>query len=100
MKQEYVDQADKKKIIGILTVLFPEAKIYLFGSRARGTASAFSDIDIALDTKTIIDRLRMSEAIAMLNESNIPYKIDVVDVYEVPEAMRSQIYKEGILWKT
>ena len=94
-----IDSEAKNKLVGILSVLFPDAKIYLFGSRARGTATEFSDIDIALDEGKTIDRLRIGEAVAMLNESNIPYKIEIVDMHELPEAMVQQIKKDGILWK-
>jgi len=90
----------KNKIIGILTVLFPDAKIYLFGSRARGTHSDRSDIDIALDESKVIRPGRLGEAVSMFAESNIPYKIDVVDLHSVSDDMRYFIKKEGILWKS
>jgi len=44
----------KNKRISILSVLFPNAKIYLFGSRARGTHEQKSDIDLAIDERLAI----------------------------------------------
>jgi predicted nucleotidyltransferase len=41
---------EKETIIRLLEALFPKVKIYLLGSRARGTYSVTSDIDLALDT--------------------------------------------------
>jgi len=90
----------KEKIIGILTVLFPKAKIYLFGSRAREDHGPRSDIDIAIDEGKPIMPARMGEASDMLAESNIIYKIDVVDLHTVSDKMREFILKEGILWKS
>ncbi|MFC1841640.1 nucleotidyltransferase family protein [Candidatus Dependentiae bacterium] len=87
----------KEKIIGILTVLFPDAKIYLFGSRARGTHSEKSDIDIAIDEGKEIRPGRIGEAINMFAESRIPYKVDVVDFHGISEKMQYFIKKEGIL---
>ena len=90
----------KNKIIGILVVLFPDAKIYLFGSRARGTHSDRSDIDIAIDEGKVIRPGRLGEVINMFAESDIPYKIDVVDLHSVSDDMRYFIKKEGIVWKS
>jgi len=90
----------KEKIIGILTVLFPKAKIYLFGSRARGTYSKKSDIDIAIDEGKEIRPMRMGEAKGMFEASTIPYKVDILDFHCTSDKMRSNILKEGILWKS
>jgi hypothetical protein len=36
-----------------------------------------------------------------IENSNIPYKVDVVDLSQVSESFRKQILKEGkILWKS
>ena len=88
-----------KTIIKLLTVIFPEAKIYLFGSRARGDFQEHSDIDIALDGKRKLESIEVGQAREMLNASNIPLKIEVVDLHRVPEAMKQNILREGIEWK-
>lgn len=44
-----IDEKTKHKIIAVISALMPDVKIYLFGSRARGTNSRTADIDIALD---------------------------------------------------
>jgi len=89
----------KRKIIGILTVLFPEAKIYLFGSRAKGKARPFSDIDIALDAGKKLELARIGEVRDMFKESNIPFSFDFVDLQSVSQEFRDVVLKEGILWK-
>lgn len=94
LEQEY-----KQKIIGILSVLFPNATIYLFGSRARSTHDKSSDIDIAIDAGKKLYHTNVGEARDMLAESNIPYCIDIVDLHSVSTEMKKQIKKEGILWK-
>ena len=89
---------DKRKILGVLKTLFPKGDIYLYGSRARGSHSKFSDIDLAIDMHKEIPLHATNEARSMLNESNIIYKMDVVDMHRIPEKMREHIKKEGILW--
>lgn len=90
----------KNKIVAVLSALFPDAKIYLFGSRARSTNQEFSDIDIALDASKKLRRADVGEARNMLAESYIPYQIDIVDFHDVSEDMRKFILQEGILWKS
>lgn len=91
----------QQKIVGVLSVLFPTAKIYLFGSQARGTATRASDIDIAIDEGArILPIGRIAEARDMLNASNLPYKIEVVDLHAISTLMKEQVEKDGILWKT
>jgi len=99
MEKVALEPEYKDKIMGILTVLFPKAKIYLFGSRARGTHSDRSDIDLAIDEGKAIRPRRIGEANNMFAESNIPYSIDVVDMHSISEKMKELILKEGILWK-
>jgi len=94
-----IDEESKNKIIAILAALFPRAEIYLFGSRARGTQSPRSDIDIALKKDKEISRSAIGEIISMFENSCIPYKIQIVDFNAVSDAMRSSIIDEGILWK-
>jgi len=89
----------KRKIIAVLSALFPDATIYLFGSRARGTHYARSDIDIALDAGKVLPYVDVGEARDMLAESNISYKIDIVDIQSVSAEMREAIYREGIIWR-
>ena len=38
-----------KKIVKLIKSCFPDANIYLFGSRANGSFRETSDIDIAID---------------------------------------------------
>lgn len=94
IKTEY-----KTKIIRVLSALFPEATIYLFGSRAQGTHRPGSDVDIALDAGKKLNRFDVGEARNMLNNSNIPYQFDIVDLQNVSDEMKNIILREGIVWK-
>lgn len=94
-----IDERTKRIIIGVIKTLLPDAKIYLFGSRARGTQSERSDIDIAVDTGRKLKRVQVGEARDMINESHILYKVDIVDFQNISEEMRQHINKEGVLWK-
>ncbi len=93
-----LDEKTKNKIVGIISVLMPEAKIYLFGSRAGGSYKKYSDIDIALDAGKSLESIDVDEVECMLNESNIRHLIDVLDFHSVNPAMQESIMQEKVIW--
>lgn len=98
VNDKMLDNAIKQKIIDLICVLIPTAKIYLYGSRARGTNRPNSDIDIALDAEKIIEWSKLDEVRTVLEATNIPYKIDVVDLKSASQSFANVILNEGILW--
>jgi len=75
---------------------FPQEHIYLFGSRARGDASTYSDIDIAIESSRTLSE-KLSQVRFDIEESLIPYKVDLVELPKAPY-LREIIQKEGVLW--
>lgn len=71
-------------------------RVYLFGSWARGTQHRGSDVDIAIDGG---NPGRIGALRELLEESTIPYRVDVVDMRLASESLREQIRKDGIAWK-
>jgi predicted nucleotidyltransferase len=72
----------------ILAAHLPEATVFAFGSRARGTARPHSDLDLAVaaDAPLPLDRLEaLRDAFAA---SNLPMQVDVVDYRAVSAAFR------------
>ena len=64
------------------------ARAYVFGSRARGGARQYSDLDLALewDRPLGLDLIgRIAEA---LSESDLPYKVDIVDLLTVDSVLQ------------
>ena len=92
-----VDLQSKEKIIKILNALFGDTKIYLFGSRAKGSYSQWSDIDLGLDKGKKIDFVDIGEAKDVMVTLNIPYKVDIVDINNVSQDMKNIILKEGVI---
>ena len=54
------------------------AKVFIFGSRARGTEQKFSDIDLCYQDLNNIPSAKLYELLMDIEESNFPYKIDLV----------------------
>ena len=89
----------KKIIIPIIRKYAPDAKIILYGSRARGDDRAGSDIDVALDVGEEIDRAVLSQILEALEESELPINFDIVDFHAISESMQKEILKDGVIWK-
>jgi len=89
----------KNIIVPIIEKHVPQAKIVLYGSRARRDDREGSDIDISLDNGTVIDEYVMSKVIGDLEESSLPIPFDIVDFRAVSDEMQGKIKKDGILWK-
>jgi uncharacterized protein len=74
-------------------------RVYLFGSRAKGTAYQGSDADIAVIADEDIS-LTLSRVRAILEESTIPYKIDLVDLNRTSPDFQEKVLADGVLiWK-
>jgi len=71
-------------------------KIYLFGSRARGDNSIFSDVDIGIISDNDISK-HIVYLRELLEESSIPYKIDIVDLSK-NDRLYKIVLQEGIRW--
>lgn len=76
-----------------------DVKIYLFGSWARGIQRNSSDIDIAIEYKSGEGYSRISELRESIEESSIPYRVDVVDIRRVSKDFAEKVRKDGVVWK-
>jgi predicted nucleotidyltransferase len=85
--------------VPIIVKYLPDAKIILYGSRARGDAREGSDIDVALDMGKEIDRLAMVNIVGDLEESSLPIHFDIVDFTKVSLDMQKRILRDGVIWK-
>ena len=77
-----------------------EVQIVLFGSRARGDYGKTSDIDIGILPNGEINRKELILLREKVENSNIPYKVDVVNLSQTSKEFIEKALKEGILWKS
>jgi len=76
-------------------------ELYLFGSHARGAATAFSDVDIAVihTDAARINRAALNE-VADRHRADVEYTYVEADVFKIDENplhVSSSIKKEGVL---
>lgn len=89
----------KDRIVTIISMFFPNAKIYLFGSYARGDFTRSSDVDIAIDAGAPISLVEKSQIKNMIEALNLIQNVDVVDYQSIPHLLQQKVLKEGIVWK-
>lgn len=86
-------------LMSLITSRLPDAKVYLFGSRARSTQQPGSDIDIALETSEAIDPDILLSLYSEIDDSSIPVSVDFVDMKRASEELLNEIRATGVLWK-
>lgn len=62
---------------------------YVFGSRSKGNHRPLSDLDIV--SKSALSKLQISEIHELLEESNLPYKVDLILWDEIDESFKNNI---------
>jgi type I restriction enzyme S subunit len=75
----------------------PHVPVWVFGSRARGGAKPWSDLDLAVITTEPLP-LTVSAALAeAFSESDLPWRVDVVDWATTSDAFRKIIERDRVL---
>lgn len=93
MKTPHIDiHPDHWAIVrDILQRHIPQCEVWAFGSRAKWTAKKYSDLDLAVFNNEPLP-LSLSAALTDdFSESDLPWKVDVVDWATTSEAFRKII---------
>ena len=89
---------DHLKIVEeILEKHVPDREVWAFGSRVNGTAKATSDLDLVVIGENPLDFQTLGALRDAFSESNLPYKVDVVDWATISETFREIIWKEKVV---
>jgi predicted nucleotidyltransferase len=94
LQKEEIDLIKKK-----IEKIFPvdtDLKVFLFGSRARGTHKRYSDLDLAFKSKDKDLDSKLYQLKEELEESSIPLKIDLVNWDNIIQDYLPQIKKQKI----
>lgn len=75
-----------------------EATVYLFGSFATGGAHRSSDIDVAIDAAAPLPPALLSQLREELEDSRVPYRVDLVDLADADPAFRERVRRTGRVW--
>ena len=97
MKPIDINPADMDIVLGILRDLAPEIEVRAFGSRVAWSARETSDLDLALMTDEQLPTSRMADLREAFSESDLPFKVDLLDWAAVAENFRKIIEREYVV---
>lgn len=92
------DRKELERVFAPIRASRAGVEFKLFGSRARGDARRTSDIDIALYSPSAIPTADMAALREALEESRVPFRVDLVDYAKADSELRAAIDSESIPW--
>ena len=88
-----LDRSDEQlaTVRGILASYVPDREVRAFGSRVTGSAKPFSDLDLAIMGDTALDFRTVAALKDAFAESDLPFRVDVLDWAATDEQFRAII---------
>ena len=90
LKQEYLNELYK-----IFQEYCPNAEIWAYGSRLNGDSHSGSDLDLTVKSFNE-DKKYLSDLKELLNESDIPFLIDISEYEKLPTSFQNEINRNYI----
>ncbi|MFH1727176.1 MAG: nucleotidyltransferase domain-containing protein [Pseudomonadota bacterium] len=93
-----LSQSELAIIRHILSKLFAELKmqVFVFGSRSNNSNNKASDLDLLLKSAAVIDPALIEKLKEAFEESNLKFKVDILDYNRVDEKFLQSI-SDGLL---
>ena len=86
-------------VLDILRQHVPDREVWAFGSRATRTAKRHSDLDLAVISEEPLSLETAARLADAFSESDLPWRVDVVDWATTGEAFRRIIERDKIVLK-
>jgi type I restriction enzyme S subunit len=80
----------------ILKKYIPQYEVLVFGSRAKNKAKPYSDLDLAIITTSPLPLQVRANLADAFSESDLPWKVDIVDWSLTSENFKQIILREKI----
>ena len=71
------------------------AKVWIFGSRARGDQNKFSDLDLMVESEKDISSY-LGQIQEILENGNFPYKVDIIQSKDFAESYRDSFERDRL----
>ncbi len=78
----------------------PDREVLVFGSRATWTATEYSDLDLAIMGEDPLSPYTVAALAEDLGESDLPFKVDLVDWALVDDGFRGIIRRNAVTVQT
>ena len=86
-----------QQVHGILQRLLAGYQVWAFGSRAEGRSKAYSDLDLVIVSTEPLPLALLAEVAEAFSESDLPWKVDLVDWATTSEVFRQRILAHKVV---
>ena len=86
-----------REVSRILQTIVPQYTVWAFGSRVTGKAKPYSDLDLAIITTQPLSLDVYASLTDAFEESELPWRVDIVDWATTSESFRRLIEKNKIV---
>lgn len=83
--------AQRKTVADILQRFAPDCEVRAFGSRVRGAARSYSDLDLAIVSSEKLPFKKLAALRIAFEESDLPFRVDVLDWHSVSPEFKQVI---------
>jgi predicted nucleotidyltransferase len=87
---------DREFLISLIGQYLPRTPVWAFGSRVKGTSHPWSDLDLAAFTRAE-QRPQVSLLKEAFEESNLPFRVDLLEWDGLPESFKETIKAEHVV---
>jgi predicted nucleotidyltransferase len=92
-----LDEHDLSIVRDVLAAHLPPGfSVQVFGSRAKGTPKRYSDLDLAFKGDEPLTLSQVADLQDAFSESDLPFKVDVVDWLSASPYMQAVIDRDGV----
>ena len=88
--------AQRRTVQAVFAQHLPGTPVWLFGSRATGQARPFSDLDLLVAPAQPIGWSTLAALRDAFEASELPFRVDIVDVRELAPGMRQRVDAEKL----
>lgn len=81
----------------ILQQFVPNLSVWAYGSRVKGTAQAYSDLDLAIITSIPLTFLQLAQLEEAFSNSDLAWKVDLLDWASANETFKNIVRKQYIV---
>ena len=97
-----LSEAHSGLVLGLIRQRLPHCTAMAFGSRVRGwprrgVPKPYSDLDIALWGLRPCDDIALAHLRADLEESSLPWRVDLSNAQDLPHPLRELVRRHGVL---
>jgi len=89
----------QEEVLALLERYLPDTEAWVYGSRAKWTARTASDLDLVVFAAPEQAR-GVSDLREAFEESNLPFRVDLLVWDQLPESFREIIKKEHVVLET